>query len=208
MPLSNLLFGFSGRIGRLNYFLTSLVTSLILGTIAGFGVAWMMMDFSNPAPWVVIAVVVLLSFYVQAALLTKRIRDIGKGLALVWAFYGTIIVNVILTPMLLASTALQTLSWMLTIFTLGIALYAIFKRGDPGMAPDGLANSSPAVFSGAPAAELAEISTADEIIARALAERKQAQQQATARQTSVPTTRSTPAQGGFGRRQNPAFGTR
>ncbi len=209
MDVINLLFSFSGRIGRLRYFFTS----LIVGIVASIVLSMTMVSLDPTSKFVVpgpgSSLISILSLIIQASLLTKRIRDTGSSLALVWIFYICLLLSFPLLLMIFVSPVYAIASLVLSLVSVGIGLYALFKRGTPDYAP------TPGQFGGSPStgfgdemrALTSEEADANAIIARALAAREPSQAKPVAQAVQA-VVRSRPASGGGGQRQRPAFGQR
>lgn len=213
-----LLFSMSGRMNRMTYILVSLVAGVLgMGLTVGLEFA----SIYNPKPSIGItsSVIVLLGIYSQAAMLTKRIRDTGRSTTLVWVYYITLVLGLIILMLgfvLLLAGSFYIVPMLIGILLLGVSfiitLIAIFARSAPTTMTsslNGLASSDPMAMQDDPKDYNSD---ADAIIARALEKRRIADE--TRREDVLrPITRGTTPQrpaspGGFGRRNAPAFGNR
>ena len=158
------------------------------------------------------------SLYVQAAMLTKRIRDTGSSTALVWIYYVGLMLGLPLIFFGIVSTIALVAGFLLLGITVIITLYAVFagsapdskesKSGKSGKsALHGLAFSDPSANSEEQQSYNAD---ADAIIAKAVAERREAQQSAReqAQKQTHPSGQQSAGKGGFGKRTSPTFGHR
>ena len=211
MHIVKLLFSMSGRMNRMTYVLMSLIVGVFGYSLSiGFELANVtnLKQDTISGSWVVL----VLSLYVQAAMLTKRIRDTGSSTALIWIYYIGVLLG---TPLLLFGivepTALVAGLLLLGI-TVIITLYAVFA----GSAPDnkesksalrGMAFSDPYANSEGQQAFNAD---ADAIIAKAIIERREAQKSAREHvpNPSHPSGQRPVKKGKFGKRSTPSFGNK
>ncbi len=212
MHIIKLLFSMSGRMNRMTYVLMSLIVG-VLGYSLSIGLE--LASNSNPKDGVISVswAVIALSLYVQAAMLTKRIRDTGSSTSMVWVYYVGILLGIPLLLIGLVSTIALMAGFLLIGITIIITLYAVFAGSAPASkksksgksALHGMAFSNPAANS---AGQQAYNANADAIIARAVAERREAQQSARqqSHNRSHPNGQQHPQQNGFGKRTSPAFG--
>jgi len=211
MQIIKLLFSMSGRMNRMTYVLMSLIVGVLGYSLSiGFELA----SAANPKDGVISAswAVIILSLYVQAAMLTKRIRDTGSSTALVWIYYAGILLGFPLLFFGLVSIIALVVGFILLGITVIITLYAVFAGSAPidnesksGKSTfHGLAFSDPSANS---EGQQAYNANADAIIARAVAERREAQQSAR-EHAQKPTSSSGQPTGkvGFGKRTSPTFG--
>ena len=214
MHIIKLLFGMSGRMNRMTYVLMSLIVGVLGYSLSiGFELA----SNSNPeqsvsgGSWVVL----IFSLYVQAAMLTKRIRDTGSSTALVWIYYVGILLGFPLLFFGLVSTIALVAGFLLLGVTVIITLYAVFAGSAPNDKESksrkstlhGLAFSDPYANS---EEQQAYNANADAIIARAVAERRETQQSARehVQKPTSPSGQRSVGKGGFGKRTSPTFGHR
>ena len=214
MHIIKLLFSMSGRMNRMTYVLMSLIVGVLGYTLTlGFELA----SATNPeqstssGTWIVL----ILSLYVQAAMLTKRIRDTGSSTSLVWIYYVGILLGIPLLLFGLVSTIALVVGFLLLGISVIVTLYAVFAGSAAGSeesksgksALHGLAFSDPSTNS---EGQQTYIANADAIIAKAVAERREAQQSARepVQNQSQPNSQRTPQQSGFGKRSAPTYGHR
>ena len=85
MHILKLLFSMSGRMNRISYVLVSLIVGVLGYSLSiGFELAGHAIPEQNSSIgfWTVL----ISNIYIQAALLTKPIRDTGNSTALVWIY--------------------------------------------------------------------------------------------------------------------------
>ena len=126
MTISQTLFSFSGRIGRLAYLGYTLLMALFVGVTIGGGIALMATGETTGAVLGggLAAIGFLLSIWMGLALLFKRLHDIGmSGAHSIWIYLINLAPN---------ATALvsPTVTILLYIVSFGVMLWLLFMPGD------------------------------------------------------------------------------
>lgn len=214
MQIIKLLFSMSGRMNRKTYVLLSLIVGILVYSLSiGFELA----SNSNPKNGVISVSwgTIILSLYVQAAMLTKRIRDTGSSTTLVWIYYVGILLGIPLIFFGFVSKIALAAGFLLLGISIIITLYAIFAGSTadeygskPGKSTlDDLSFSDQSeIFEG----QHAFNANADAIIAKAIAERQEAQNsnKKHVQKLSNPNGQRLAEKCRFGKRATPAFGQR
>jgi len=212
MGLLGILFSFSGHINRRRFFWVSTIVGipgmllfvLFLAAFVGFENIQDMQ--AGDATTTKLAIVILLHggvmSYISTALMFKRIRDAGYNEAFSWV-YAVLLVLSIMTTVDQAQLGQfgGNASGIIGLILAGISFFAFFAKSSPH---NQTLATSPAVNTG-PVNGNHDDSSADAIIARAVEERRAAQQtQQVARPAPVRTSMPT----SFGNRRKSNFGTR
>ncbi len=199
MDILSLLFSFEGRIGRLKYFVSSFVAGLValvllgvtVGTSGIFGGGLQNLFNISASSLVMLLLIFTIGFWVQAALVWKRVRDMSDSMMVAYLWLSFSLLSFIPLLGLLASVGV-------------VVMVGIFSAKPSKDEP---ANSSFASVFGEIAETISEPSTPtgsldelsdQDLVARARQLREK--EQVAVAPKAIKTERSTPQPAGFGRR--------
>jgi uncharacterized membrane protein YhaH (DUF805 family) len=156
MSLWQLLFSFEGRIGRAKYWLTTLLTGIVIGVVQfGLEAAFPLDSSASFAGLVIALIIAILYLYMCAAIGAKRLHDRNRSGWLIILFY---IVPIGLLPVEHWADSLGAiLTMMIALAVTAIALWGLIElgflrgtRGDNHFGSDPIAPAPSAPISGEP----------------------------------------------------------